>query len=48
MDDRSALVMVGGVSGIGKTRLALEASRRAPEGFRVFTGQARDAGGEPL
>ncbi|MCA9538260.1 MAG: AAA family ATPase [Myxococcales bacterium] len=44
---QGAVVVLEGVSGIGKTRLALEVVRRA-EGFRAVVGECRAVGGRLL
>ena len=48
-DRRGGLVFIGGESGMGKTRLAMEVARMAfPQGVTVFTGECREHLRTPL
>ena len=48
-EGRGALVLVGGESGVGKTRLVLEAARAADDReLQVLVGEARDGVARPL
>jgi len=48
-DGHGGLVLVGGESGVGKTRLVLEIARSAIEqGFQVMVGESRDGVARPL
>lgn len=47
--EQGSLVMVGGESGIGKTRFMVEVGRKAAQrGILVLSGESLDAGAQPL